>query len=81
MFDMYRAKLRAKRRVNDHIKHYTYVYSWPKGDKQVFEEYELCGEDGEVNSVHYTNPDPSLPIEHYYTIGNRILEGSEKTGE
>jgi hypothetical protein len=78
---MYRAKRRAKRRVNDHIKHYTYVYSWFNNNEPVYEEYDVCSKDGEVNGVYYTNPDPSLPIEHYYVVGNRILEGSEKTGE
>ena len=57
------------------IKHYIYSYPWflPDGTP-VKEEYELCSEDGEVISIHYTNPDPTLPVEHIVdqssTIGN-----------
>ena len=57
------------------IKHYFYSYPWflPDGTL-VKEEYELCSEDGEVISIHYTNPDPTLPVElivdQSSTIGN-----------
>ena len=46
------------------IKHYIYSYPWFLSDgTPVKEEYELCSEDGEVISIHYTNPDPTLPVE------------------
>lgn len=64
-----------------HVKHYIYSSPWFLKGTPVYEEYELCKEDGEAISNHYTNPDPSLPIKHYYVVCNRILEGSEKTGE
>lgn len=46
------------------IKHYiySYPYSLPDGT-QVKEEYELWNGDKFV-SIHYTNPNPTLPIEH-----------------
>lgn len=46
-----------------HVKHYIYAYPWflPDGTA-VKEEYELW--DGEVFvSIHYTNPNPELPVE------------------
>lgn len=46
------------------IKHYVYSYPYllPDGT-QVKEEYELWNGD-EFVSIHYTNPNPTLPIEH-----------------
>ena len=47
-----------------HVKHYIYSYPWflPDGTP-VKEEYELWNGDVFV-SIHYTNPNPELPVEH-----------------
>lgn len=47
-----------------YVKHYiySYPYSLPDGT-QVREEYELWNGE-QLVSIHYTNPDVSLPIVH-----------------